>query len=248
MYLLYSCLQLISSLSVSCWGLCQMYSTGVCSSLEDVSNCTFCCFRCSDKQTFIRHFFEAHRFKENFSYECKISSCSHVFTTGATYASFLTHCNRKHSNWREILKENLDHRHRDTSIHHESLVLETLSNQLQDDSSADNVLLEVEMSSSESHEQSVEQVAALFLLTLKEKYRLTQTSLDFAVSSLMNIVNMTVSNIKESVQSQLVEISENNDLLLRSCFPEKDLFSNLKTEYQQTKYYKENFGLVVSLL
>lgn len=85
------------------------------------------------------------------------------------------------------------------------------------------------MSNDELHmdnQQSVEQVAALFLLTLKEKYRLTQTSLDFALSSVTNIANMTVRNIKESVQGQL---SENNDLLLKSCFPEKDLFSNLKT-------------------
>lgn len=50
--------------------------------------------------------------------------------------------------------------------------------------------------------ESVEQVAALFLLTLKEKYRLTQASLDFALGSSTNIVNMTVRNIKESLQSQ----------------------------------------------
>lgn len=74
------------------------------------------------------------------------------------------------------------------------------------------------------NEQSVEQVAALFLLTLKQKYKLTQASLDFLVSPLTNIVNMAVRNIKESVYSQLSEIGQNNDLSLSSCFLEIDLF------------------------
>lgn len=113
----------------------------LCSSLEDLFSCTFCCFRCSDKQTFIRNVFEAYCYNKKFYYECMISSCSHVFTTGATYASFLTHCNRKHSNLREVLRVNSDH-HCDTSNLHESFVLETLINQPQSDLSTDDVLLE----------------------------------------------------------------------------------------------------------
>ena len=51
--------------------------------------------------------FQAHCSESNFHYVCGITDCPHIFKTGATYASFLTHCNCKHINWREILRRNL---------------------------------------------------------------------------------------------------------------------------------------------
>ena len=116
-----------------------------------VFSCTFCCFRYSDKQTFIRHVFEAHCFKENFYYRCIISSCSHVFITGATYASFLTHfivSTVPEGGTESKFRSPPYHHH--TNILHESL--ETSINRPQSDqhdSSADNVLSEVEMSNNE---------------------------------------------------------------------------------------------------
>ena len=47
------------------------------------------------------------------------------------------------------------------------------------------------------------------------------------------------------MHGQLAEMGQ-SDLLLSSCFQQADLFPNLQTEYQETKYYKENFGLIVS--
>ena len=193
--------------------------------------------------------FEAHCFEDSFTYNCKISSCSHAFKTGATYASFLTHCNRKHSNWRETLSATTDHQINSFVVNNLSEEVAFASNiNTEQDCDSSVVLPDHDPCVDELcvyHEQSIEQATALFLLTLKEKYKLTQASLNFAISSLTNIVNMTINNIKELVHGQLAEMGQ-SDLLLSSCFQQADLFSNLQTEYQETKYYKENFGLIVS--
>ena len=222
-----------------------MYS---CRSDLFVTECTYCSFRSDDKILLIRHLFQAHCHQDNFEYECEISLCTHHFTTGATYASFLTHCNRKHGNWRSLISKTCG------SGDHHSLQSVTedgsdVPNQLQQEQSADTDLDTSDFNASGMHDIedtfTTEKEAALFLLTLKEKYRLTQASLDFAVGCVNNIVNKTVKFIEESVMSSL---GDQRDILLsNSCFSQIDLFQNLKTEYQQTKFYREHFGLVVSL-
>ena len=76
-------------------------------SVSCTSNCNYCSFCSDDNLTYVKHVFQAHCPESNFHYICGISDCPHAFKTGATYASFLTHCNHKHSNWREILGRNL---------------------------------------------------------------------------------------------------------------------------------------------
>ena len=103
------------------------------------------------------------------------------------------------------------------------------------------------LNASPRHE-SAKTHAALLLLTLKEKHRLTQTSVDFAVQQIQDIVDYTINDIKLSVEKQVAEyctvIGVNSpDLTL--CFPDTSPFSGLESEYLQTKFYKENFNLVV---
>ena len=61
----------------------------------------------------------------------------------------------------------------------------------------------------------------------------------FAVGSISTIVDSVCDSIKESVK---------NSLDLNSCFDFEDPFSSLQTEYQQTKFYREEFGLVVCII
>lgn len=82
--------------------------------------------------------------------------------------------------------------------------------------------------------------AALFLLTMQEKYRVSQKAIDFAVHSFSTITN----NICESVKSSLLSWSDST--LADSCFHYEDPFSFLQTGFQQAKFYREEFGLVVS--
>ena len=81
--------------------------------------------------------------------------------------------------------------------------------------------------------RSAEHTAALFLLTFQEKYRLSQTATNFSVGSINSIVDSVLESIKESTEMDI------------SFFSYSDPFSSLQTEYQQSKFYREQFGLVV---
>ena len=52
---------------------------------------------------------------------------------------------------------------------------------------------------------NVQTSAALFLLTLKEKYRLTQSALDFAVGQVKHMVGYMVEDMQSAVQSTMIE-------------------------------------------
>ena len=83
------------------------------------------------------------------------------------------------------------------------------------------------------------------MLTIK-KYRLTQVAVDYAVGS----VNQMVSHVCEELHVSVVRTLQNNDIPipteLNDTFTLIDPFQGLATEYQQSKYYQEHFGLVVS--
>ena len=88
-----------------------------------------------------------------------------------------------------------------------------------------------------------QKAAALFLLTFQERFKLSQSAINFAVGS----INTIVDSVCESVQSSLEgEVSATR---LTECFDEReDPFAPLKTEYMQSKFYQEHFGLVVSCI
>ena len=166
----------------------------------------------------------------DFDYVCGITDCPHAFKTGATYASFLTHCNRKHINWREILGRNLTLQ---SQIPHEldhgagsepsqPDTQEAMDLQHFDHSHSNDLCSGNELAVSS---EEVELAATRFLLTLKEKYRLTQASLNFALESVSAIVNIISRSIEHAVCQELSErdISPSPD-----CFHTPDPFSNLE--------------------
>ena len=89
--------------------------------------------------------------------------------------------------------------------------------------------------------------AGLFLLSFKERYRLSQSAINYAMHCVDMMVSATCENIYEHVENKLLEcgIAIPNDL--KDCLSTlKSPFSNLKTKYQQRKFYKDKLGLVVS--
>lgn len=88
--------------------------------------------------------------------------------------------------------------------------------------------------------------AAHFILNLKEKFKLSQISLDFVIHSVEKLLRVSADNIKQSVLKILhqegIEIAPS---LSDKCFLLTNPFLYLKTEYQQAKFYKENFNLIV---
>ena len=89
----------------------------------------------------------------------------------------------------------------------------------------------------------LERAAALFLLCFKERYQITQTALDFAMKQVQQMVGFAIEDVQQAVELQLPSINSSE---VRECFKVPDPFLNLRSEYMQTKYYKENFGLIVS--
>ena len=88
--------------------------------------------------------------------------------------------------------------------------------------------------------------AARFILNLKEKYKLSQMTLDFVTHSVEELLKVSTDNIKQHVLKTLhLQGIEITPPLSDKCFSSVNPFLSLKTEYQQTKFYKENFSLIV---
>ena len=90
---------------------------------------------------------------------------------------------------------------------------------------------------------TVAHTAALFLLTMQEKYCLSQKAINFAVHSVGTLIDKTCDSVRSSVKRCLCHDSVIDDF----CFDHEDPFASLQTDYQQTKFYREQFGLVVSM-
>lgn len=82
---------------------------------------------------------------------------------------------------------------------------------------------------------------AKFSIALKERHHLTQSALNFAVGQTKQMMANVLDYVKESVKQRVGEI----DVDIDDCF-EVDPFDALSTEYLQTKFYREQFNLVVS--
>ena len=104
----------------------------------------------------------------------------------------------------------------------------------------------------ESDSQSkLERSAALFLISLKERFEITQSALDFAVSQVQLMIEFAVEDVRESVKDTLLPHLQACDAEtftdIDECFHVPNPFANLQSEYMQSKYYRQHFDLVVCL-
>ena len=213
-------------------------------------SCDRCRFRCKAKIELVKHLFEAHCTDPNFTYSCPIAECTHVFKLGCTYySSFRSHVSRKHHDWKDqlaiqqpavifIQNEPGDHGNgSDTEQQTEATV--DFSGGGTTDSLSAGAAIE------ESGPSSLSRSAAHFLLTLKERYGLTQSAVNYAVGS----VNQMIDDVREELQTSVEKYLEENEVArpstLGECFTPMNPFSGRETEYQQAKHYREHFGLVV---
>ena len=222
--------------------------------MTDELLCSYCSFCSLDKVLFIKHQFEAHCYEGSFLFTCKFANCRHTFKSASTFATFLSHCYRKHPNWRDNIEitPNIDVNPVEP--------LETNYDNLSalDTVSVPNATTPLLTSQQHAHvstfgvvptdceyQESLQLKTAKFLITLKEKYRLSQASINFLMESVNDIVRVTSEEIESNVQGVL----HNSGYHVPSeCFVTVDPFNNLKTEYQQTRFYREYLGLIVSSL
>lgn len=199
----------------------------------------------------MRHLFQAHANERNFTYSCGILSCCYTFKPGSTYSGFLTHCNRKHPGWRKYLAER-------TMCNDEASEGDGMYSGGGDGDTIfqmemDNVFTEegVTMEDEEDtiHNVDINVIGARFLLNLKERHKLTQVALDYISEAVSELNEIIANKIKHTVSRKIEELGYDiTSTLLNDCFIPTDPFLHLRTEYEQTKFYKEHFGLIVSTL
>ena len=93
--------------------------------------------------------------------------------------------------------------------------------------------------------------AALFLLSLKEKQKLTQVSLDKVIEGVTGLFQEQLSSLHSQIRSKLEEAGVDTATIsgLSELFDQENVkhpFLGLETQHQQMKFYKENFTFVVS--
>ena len=74
---------------------------------------------------------------------------------------------------------------------------------------------------------SAKHTAALFLLTLQEKYKLSQKAIDFAVGSISSIVDSVCDSIRNDIQSSFPAEAHNT---IDACFDYEDYSLNISSQ------------------
>lgn len=174
----------------------------------------------------MRHTFEAHSTDQNARFTCRY--CPQTF---GKYSSMISHLSRKHKGI--SLEKSVDEE-------------ENPFVNVDDDSD------KIGGSDDDQHQtyptcerrERITRSAALFLLNMKERHKLTQAAIDFAVGQVRSMVTYALQDMQASVQQAVASgasATDIVDLMDMSIDP----FGDISTEYKQTKYYRENFNLVV---
>ena len=163
-------------------------------------SCKWCSYCCNDQLDLLKHSFGAHSVESTFVYQCGIGGCLQQFRSGTTFYSFKAHADRKHPHWRESIKGGSQSYQPSSSMQ--------LTNVIQHhnlDSTSDNEQEQLPPSTDTSSEdyfpmeespRSSTHAAALFILTLQEKYKLSEKAVNFTVGS----VNTIVENVCDSIK------------------------------------------------
>ena len=185
----------------------------------------------------MRHSFEAHSSLPNFLFTCGVNGCLQSFSK---LSGMTSHLSRKHKG------VDLENAQVESDIS-PAIRAEDCNEEMEIDlpqCATPNV-------HDESYkEDNLERSAALFLLSMKERFEITQSALDFAVSQVQQMIDFAFENTRESVKNAVfphLQASASSQPLLDidECIITPNPFTNLKSEYLQSKYYQEHFDLVV---
>ena len=206
-------------------------------------HCSYCPYRCGSYRNYTRHIFESHSSIPNFEFTCGINSCVRKFRN---YNSLKSHVARNHYG------EDVDASPSGNVSQSESIESDVATSELDDfeDVFTSQQSAEEESQTCTVQSQSVttanelQKSSALYLLTLKEKYKLTQTAIDFVVGHTKLAIDNIIDDLHQNVTK---EISGDDKSRISSVFHNtKNPFNGLETRYLQSKYFEENFAVVVS--
>ena len=232
---------------------------------ESLFSCSFCSYRCLIWRDLNRHYFVAHSNEPLFLQKCVVTGCSQTFRS---YSSFNSHLNRKHrgvdleSEARKSLLSSgtftLENTERiDGRIDSEVAEMDIDSHMCRSYGSGEtSTETEHEFEQEDDEVRSCqlyannddwERSAALLLLTVKERFKLTQSAIDFITQQVHNIISYGVDDIQKVVQEWLENqgIAANFTELATHLEPLRNPFASIETEYMQSKFYRDHFNLVV---
>ena len=89
--------------------------------------------------------------------------------------------------------------------------------------------------------------SALYLMKLKETRQLSQVALDDVVEGSRMIFTSTVQQLHSGVRAKLASLGIDETKVDDVFTDVIDPFVDLETRYRQEKFFKEQFGLVVSI-
>lgn len=204
--------------------------------------CKSCSYSSSSWRGVVRHTFETHSNEPNFSVACVVDGCCQTFQR---YSSLTSHLLRKHKG------KDLEFEARNSSRFFTSTSESSHECTFEDENETGNIVTE-DLSPQESdciYQPNVEHLhrsAGLFLLSIKERYQLTQAAVDFALGQVREMISLAVDDAHKVMESTLKEYSITIPDVSDQLETLRDPFASFSTEYMQTKYYREHFGLVVS--
>lgn len=102
-----------------------------------------------------------------------------------------------------------------------------------------------------SDNEQVRRSSALFLLKLKEQRRISQVAIDDVVGGCKSLFSQTVVRVQAGVKAKLAEsgIDPSSIHGLDTVFEDvTNPFDGLETNHLQEKFFRDTFGLVVSLI
>jgi hypothetical protein len=192
----------------------------------------------------LNHYCRVHRHDPDFYVTCQVKQC------GATYKKFegyKSHLRRHHKGYDFT---------NGTDENSEEDQLEEDINPGQNNYVGENENADENQLYDRPTDQNVDLLKqnALFLLKTKEIYSLSQTATDSVISDTTNIVKNTIDLLRMGVANRLdsagIQFCAVPGLqeLFEDDNPLSKPFDGLRGKTQQIRYFKENFGLVVSLI
>lgn len=204
-----------------------------CSS-SNVFVCTICkSFASKSYRSGLNHIGNIHRFGPSKQIRCDIDGCPPSYTT-ENFNSFRSHVYRKH---RDVLFLN-----ETGSACHESERNSESSSDLQWHGDTGTHHNAPPNNDQELSGPVMKKAAALFLLKTLEERKITQVALDGIISDCQALMDIIFGHIQSSLTTNGVELelSQVVDKQVRNPF------DGLEMEFRRAKYYRDEFGLIVS--
>ncbi len=137
----------------------------------------------------------------------------------------------------------------------ESIVLDQDNRDRMDDTSEfDEGVQDSEQQDSEQSPDTIsrKKAAAIWILKVQEKYKLTQSTMALILKDMTGFIQDLLSDLQDEINASFssVGIDQSSIPGLSELFSPTSMygspFDGLQSQYQQQKYYKEELGLIVS--